>query len=41
VLAEPGQLLEAEPVGKEEKAENKEASMPSADEKDSPRRVKK
>jgi hypothetical protein len=41
VLAEPGQLLEAEPVGKEEKAENKEASTPSADEKDSPRRVKK
>jgi hypothetical protein len=41
VLAEPGQLLESEPVGKEEKAEDKEASTPSADEKDPPRRAKK
>jgi hypothetical protein len=41
VLAEPGQLLELEPVSKEEKAEDKGASAPSADEKDPPKRVKK
>lgn len=41
VLAEPGQLLESEPVDKEEKAEDKEASTPAADEKDPPRRAKK
>jgi hypothetical protein len=41
VLAEPGQPVESEPAGKEEKAEGNEAAAPSADEKGPPRRVKK
>lgn len=41
VLAEPGQPIESEPAGKEEKTEGNGAAAPPADEKDAPRRVKK
>jgi hypothetical protein len=42
VLAEPGQSVELEPAGKEEKVEGDEAAMPPADDaRDPPRRGKK
>jgi hypothetical protein len=42
VLAEPGQPVESEPAGKEEKAEGNEAAIPPTDDaKEPPRRGKK